>query len=801
MAIRKNKPKSVEVDFVNPAKIIEEVEMGSHLEKSFLEYAYLVILQRALPDARDGLSPSRRRILYTMNRLGLQCDKKHVKSARIVGEVMGVFHPHGSSYGTLVGMAQDFNMRVPLVDGHGNFGSVADGPAADRYTESRLSRASDFMLEEIKEKAVDMKPNYDATTEEPVVLPAQFPNLLVNGSKGIAVGMANAMPPHNPNEIIEATRWLLKHPDATLDKLMTFVPAPDFPTGGIIIGVDGIHDAYKTGRGKFYVRARHQIEPLERGKNRIVYTEMPYEVSVEKVIEAIKKGISEGKIVGIADAIDLTDKDHGIRFEVTTKAGINPNVLLETLFKLTPLQISYNINNTVITPSDSPAELGLKELLQIFIDFRIETVTRRTQNRLVKREHRLYQIDALQRVLLDIDKAIKIIRNSSNVEEARSGLMKSFKMDGEQADYVMSLQLRRLTKFDREELDAEGEKIRKEVEELKEILNNHDTLIKLIDSELKETAKVIGTPRLTEVIGVNLDEHMKETKQLVAQSSVEIKDEPCIVSLSAGGQLVRNAKPARGAVATVETTTRGRFGIVTNQGRMFRVDTLHVGEKANKAESILPASLENGERILTITPVELSKDNVGGIAMGTRSGVVKIQNPSGFPKTQDEYSVFSLADGDEILGARWVEDTSKYDFVFINSNTNMLRMNASTVRPQGALTGTGVAGFKFDPKTDEILDFSVVSHEEIEAGALVVSVADSGNAKFTPLSEYPTKGRGTGGVRTLKFLKGDNKLAYSAIAVGTPKLKTADGETLEALPVDMRRDGSGKPLGGVPVRA
>lgn len=800
MAIRKNKPKSVEVDFVNPAKIIEDVEMGSHLEKSFLEYAYLVILQRALPDARDGLIPSRRRILYTMNRLGLQCDKKHVKSARIVGEVMGVFHPHGSSYGTLVGMAQDFNMRVPLVDGHGNFGSVSDGPAADRYTESRLSRASDFMLEEIKEKAVDMKPNYDATTEEPVLLPAQFPNLLINGSGGIAVGMANKMPPHNPKEVIDATRWLLKNPEATIDKLMSFVPAPDFPTAGIIIGIDGIHEAYKTGRGKFYIRARHQIEPMQRGKNRIVFTEMPYETSVESVIESLKKGMDSGKIVGVADAIDLTDKDHGIRFEIETKAGINPNVLVETLFKLTPLQISYNINNTVITPNDSPAELGLKELLQIFIDFRIETVIRRTQSRLDKREHRLHQIDALKRVLLDIDKAIKIIRNSANPDEARTGLMKSFKLDEEQADYVMNMQLRRLTKFDRVELDNEEAKLSKEVVELKEILGNREVLIKLIDDELKETAKVIGTPRLTEVMGVNLDEHMKETKQLVAQASVEIKDEPCVVSLSTGGQLVRNAKPARGAVSTVETTTRGRFGIVTNKGRMFRVDTLHVGEKASKAEAVLPTSLERGERILTITPVELSKDNVGGIAMGTRSGVVKIQNPSGFPKTQDEYSVFTLADGDEILGARWVEDTSKYDFVFINSNTNMLRMNASTVRPQGALTGTGVAGFKFDAGTDEILDFSVVSHEEIEAGALVVSVADSGNAKFTPLSEYPTKGRGTGGVRTLKFLKGETKLVYTTISVGAPKLKTADGETLEVLPLDMRRDGSGKPLGGVPVK-
>lgn len=799
MAIKKTKKAAgPEVDFTIPAKIIEDVELGNHLEKSFLEYAYLVILQRALPDARDGLVPSKRRILYTMSRLGLHHTAKHVKSARVVGEVMGVFHPHGSSYPTLVGMAQDFNMRVPLVDGHGNFGSVEDGPAADRYTEARLARAASFMLEEIKEDSVDMKPNYDGTTEEPTVLPAQFPNLLVNGSQGIAVGMANKMPPHNPKEIIDATRWLLKHPDATLDKLMTFVPAPDFPSAGIIIGTDGIKQAYETGRGKLVIRARHHIEPLTRGKNRIVFTEMPYEVGVETVVEKIQEGIESGKIVGIADAIDLTDKDNGIMFVVETKAGINPDALVESLFKNTPLELSYNINNTVITPDDSPAELGLKELLQIFIDFRIETVVRRTKSRLKKRKHRLHQIAALMGVLLDIDKAVELIRGSANPDAARTALMKHFDLDEEQADYVMNMQLRRLTKFDRIELENEKAKLDKEVIELDEILANRSTLISLIDKELKEVSQVLDVERKSEVMGVDLDQHIKESKAAAKVVSVEIADEPCFISLSHKGSIIRSAKAPRNTKSTIATTTRGRFVAVTDKGNAFRIDALHVGEKAASSASVLPSPLPKGEKVIALAGAQFEDGKTAALAIGTKQGIVKVQDPKGYPKTQDEFSVITLAKGDEILGMRWMEKQEDYDFVFIKSSSNLLTFPASSVRAQGALTAGGVTGVKTEPDA-EIIDFSVVSHQEKEAGALVVSVSDGATAKFTPLSAYPPKGRGSLGVRTLKFLKGETKVVYSTIALN-PVLVTEDGTTLEVLPVDPRRDGSGKALGGIPVK-
>lgn len=798
MAIKKpQKAKAPEVDFSIAAKIIEDVELGSHLEKSFLEYAYLVILQRALPDARDGLIPSKRRILYTMNKMGLTQDKKHVKSAKIVGEVMGVLHPHGSSYPTLVGMAQSFNMCIPLVDGHGNFGSVSDGPAADRYTEARLSQAATFMLSEIKEDSVDMQPNYDGTTTEPKVLPAQFPNILVNGAYGIAVGMATKMPPHNPGEIIAATRWLLKHPEATLDKLMTFVPAPDFPTAGIIIGIDGIKQAYETGRGKFIIRARHHVEPLTRGKSRIVFTEMPYETSVESVIEKIKEGIDKGKIVGIHEAMDLTDKDNGIRFVVDTKAGINPAALVETLFKNTPLELAYGINNTVITPDDSPAELGLKELLQIFIDFRIETVERRTKSRLKKRTHRLHQIDALKRVLLDIDKAIKIIRGANNPEEARSGLMKTFKLDEEQSNYVMDMQLRRLTKFDRLELEKEGDKLDQEIQELNTILESRENMVALIDNELKEVAKTLNLERQSEVIGVNLDAHIKESKQLVAKASVEVADEPCYISLTAKGSIVRSAKPKADAVSSVLSTTRGRFILVTNKGRGFRVDSLHVGTTAGSANSVVPESLPKGEKVICLTPLALPDGKVGGLALGTKAGTVKVTTPT-WPKTLDDFVVMTLEEGDEIIGSRWMDDNSNAEFVFVSDDTSTLRFDASKVRPQG-LSGGGMAGIKLADGAEAIA-FAVIMGEEREKAVVVTHSGQTG--KVSMLSLFGIKGRATAGMRSQKLAinKGEEKLVFATVGV-EPSLQGADGQDIQLPAIDPKRDGPGKVFGdGIPIR-
>ena len=797
MALRKKTKQTPTTDFSGVAKVIDKVSTQDFLEKSFLKYAYMVILSRAIPDARDGLKPVQRRVLHTMNTLGLTPEKNHVKSARIVGEVMGIFHPHGSSYLTLVRMAQDFALRLPLVDGHGNFGSPGDGPAADRYTESRLSPAATYLLDEVKEDTVMMQPNYDGTTVEPSVLPAQFPNLLVNGSTGIAVGMGCNLPPHNPDEVIAAARWLLTHPNATVERLMDFVPGPDFPTGALILGNDAIKEAYTTGRGIIKIRARHTVESIGRGKNQIIFTEMPYETSIEKVIEEIKKKIDEGKLQGIADAADFTDRENGIRFVVETKTGINPEVLAMDLFKLTSLEVSYGINNTVITPAGTPETLGLKELLQIFLDHRIETVRNRTVFRAKKKRDRLHHVDALLKALLDIDKVIKIIRNADDPASAQQQLMKGFKMDELQAEYVMNLQLRRLTKFNRLELERENEELKKEIAELDLLLSDETRLRKLISDELAAVGKKISTPRRSEIVGGSLAEHAQEAKKIAASATIELADEPCVISLTQKGSIVRNAKPARGAKSTALTTTRGRFIAITNKGRGFRIDALHVGEKPVASSTVLPESLEKGEKVICLTPVALEEGKVGGLAMGTKQGIVKVLAPN-WPKTLDTFDVMGLQDGDEIIGSRWVDDNTKYDFVFITSDSSLLTFPAEKVRPQGALSAAGVAGIKYDPANAEVVDFSVVSAEEKEK-ALVVSVSDAGNAKFTPYKLYPQKGRATGGVRSLKFLKGETKVSYSTVTV-SPTLVTEDGTTLEALPVDNRRDGSGKPLGGVPAK-
>lgn len=796
MVIKKTKSPNT-TDFSKIAHIIEPVPAEQFVNKSFLSYAYMVILSRALPDARDGMKPVQRRVLYAMSKMGLKPPKKHVKSARIVGEVMGNYHPHGSSYGTLVRLSQGFSLALPLVDGHGNFGGgPGDGPASDRYTEARLAPSALYLLDEVKENVVPMVPNYTSETTEPSVLPAQFPNLLINGATGIAVGMACNLPPHNPDEIIAAASWLLKHPNASVEKMIELVPGPDFPTGGLVIGTDAIAKAYETGRGIVRIRARHHVEPLGRGKHNIVFTEMPYETSIEGVIEQLKNKLDEGKLQGIADAKDLSDRENGTKFVVETKAGINPNALAGELFTHTGLEISYGINNTVITPEGNPETLGIRELLQIFLDFRIEIVKKRTTDRLAQKQIRLHRLDALLKALVDIDKVIKIIRSSENEETARNALMKSFKLDSDQANYVLEIPLKRLTKYDRLELEKEDAEIKAEIDELKKILGDDSLIRKIVGEELARVGKQISTPRKSEIVGVSLVDHKLQQKEEVKQAVV-MEDSPCVISfLPATGKAVRADRPAKNAM-TVSTTTMGNFIAVTTKGRGFKLEALHVGERSSELSKILPAHLNADEKIIAILPLTLEEGKVGGLAMGTKKGIVKVQDAK-WPKTQDQFDVISLDSDDYILGARWMEDNTQYDFVFMTSDSSLLTFPADKVRPQGALSGSGVAGIKYDPTTTEVIDFSVVSHEEKET-ALVVSVSDLGNGKLTPFNLYPAKGRATGGVRTLKFLKGDSKVVYGAVSV-QPTLKTNDGTLIDLPAVDARRDGSGKPLGGIPVK-
>ncbi|HET8896274.1 MAG TPA: DNA topoisomerase IV subunit A, partial [Protaetiibacter sp.] len=504
---------------------IDDIDVSAEMEGSYLEYAYSVIYSRALPDARDGLKPVQRRILYQMSEMGLRPDRGHVKSSRVVGDVMGKLHPHGdaSIYDAMVRLAQAFILRVPLVDGHGNFGSLDDGPAAPRYTEARLAAAAMAMVSDLDEDVVDFVPNYDNSHQQPEVLPAAIPNLLVNGASGIAVGMATNMAPHNLIEVVQAARHLIEHPEATLDDLMEFVPGPDFPSGGTIVGLAGIRDAYATGRGSFKTRARVSVEQITARKTGLVVTELPYLVGPEKVIEKIKDGVNAKKITGISDVTDLTDRNRGLRLVIGVKTGFNPQAVLEQLYRLTPLEDSFNINNVALVDGQ-PQTLGLRDLLSVYIAHRVRVVTRRSEYRLARRRERLHLVEGLLIAILDIDEVIQLIRSSDDAAVAKARLIDVFDLSDPQATYILDLQLRRLTRFSRIELEQEKEELERGIEELRAILESDKLLMRLVSNELADVAKTHGTPRRTVLL-----ESSGVSAAAAASSPLEIADDPCWV--------------------------------------------------------------------------------------------------------------------------------------------------------------------------------------------------------------------------------------------------------------------------------
>lgn len=782
----KTKHQGTGVDFTGIAKTIVPVELEREVESSFLPYAYAVIGGRAIPSAEDGLKPVQRRILYSMFESGFTPDRLRVKSSRIVGQVMGLYHPHGDAaiYDALVRLAQDYNYVIPLVDGQGNFGThPGDGYAAARYTEARLAAESMRLLTEVREDCVVMKSNYDASRLEPALLPAQFPNLVINGAAGIAVGLATKMPTHNPDEVIAATRALLANPDISLDELMKHIPGPDLPTGAQIIGVDGIREAYATGRGVFRIRSVYDIEPLGRGRHRITFTELPYDVQIEKVIDRIKTVIADGKLLGIDDVKDLTDRLSGTRFVVETKAGINPEALVNELFQRTDLEVNFNVNNTVLVAGE-PKVLGLKELLQVFLDHRTTTVLRRTRHRLDKRKDRLHLVRGLLKALADIDKVIAIIRGSDDVEEARTGLMKQMGVDQVQADHILALQLRRLTRLDSIELQAEADRLAEEIEALRRILDDPEVLRDTIDSELAEVAKVISRPRRSQIVGVSLEEHQQAVKEARKMLSVEVADEPTTITVLASGRVLRGEKSGRLAdptVADLETTTRSNIVLVTNRGNALRLEALHVSEGKPSDPASLGLSLADGERVVAAAPSDAGDGGV--LALGTRLGVVKTVRPE-WPKTLDEFTVIGLDDGDEVVAGAWLAD-QQAELVFVSSDASLLRYGADKVRPQG-LSGGGVAGIKL-ADGQHVVAFAAVPAGEVGSANVVTWAGD--NAKVTPLSAYPAKGRATGGVRSMRFLKGTSALAGAFVGVGP--VAYAGGRRVALPAVDGRRDGSG----------
>lgn len=863
---------------------IVETPLNEEMSKSFLEYAYSVIYARALPDARDGLKPVQRRIIYQMGQMSLNPDRPYMKSARVVGEVMGKLHPHGDSaiYEAMVRLAQPFAMRLPLVDGHGNFGSLDDGPAASRYTEARMAPAALGMNADIAENTVDFTPNYDNKLQEPTVLPAAIPNLLVNGGSGIAVGMATNMATHNLGEVVAAARHLMRHPDATLEELMRYVPGPDWPGGGVIVGRKGIREAYETGRGALTTRSVTHIENVTARKKAIVVTELPFMVGPERVLERISEGVKNRKLDGISGAIDLTDRHNGTRLVIEIKTGFDPNAVLAQLFKHTPLQDNFTINNVALV-NGRPHTMGLKEMLQVWVDHRRVVIRRRSEFRRKKALERLHLVEGLLLAMVDIDEVIQVIRSSDDAEAAKTKLIAVFDLDEIQAQYILDLRLRRLTKMSRIELEAERDDLKRRIEELERILASDEALDGVVIDEMDDAVAKYGTPRRTVLLDEDEEGNLtpvvahgddgvsanamaaaraaatvssaaadvtaaakaakKAGDENATASALQIDDEPCAVMLSATGLIARTSEDAverwenRSAsdgrakddqiVSMFRTSTRSSYGLVTSAGRLVLAHVVELPKVSAdgplsvtggvKAEELLGMT-ENtdpirGERV--IAAIDMPSTDDGGqlvpLALGTRNGVVKRWNRES-PTTMDSWSVIDLKDDDEVLAAAEARDEDR--LVFVSTDSSLLTFEAKNVRPQGRTAG-GMAGIRL-AEGCSVAAFAVVpdgkvtwNYEEGEnglfsaSGAVVLTVAgdsealpgtENGAAKVTPLEMYPTKGRGTGGVRSQRFLKGQDTLILAFVGAYPLHASTQSGAPVELPKPDMRRDGSGTDL-------
>lgn len=810
---------------------IVNIDVSEEMRKSFLEYSYSVIYARALPDARDGLKPVQRRILFQMDQMGLRPDKGHVKSSRVIGDVMGRLHPHGDAaiYDAMVRLAQNFTLRLPMVDGHGNFGSLDDGPAAPRYTEVRMTPAALAMTASLNEDVVEMVPNYDNTLLQPEVLPAAIPNLLVNGSSGIAVGMATNMAPHNLGEVIAGARHLLMHPDATLEEIMRFIPGPDLPEGGKIVGLEGIKSAYESGRGIFKTRATAHIENVSARKKGIIFTELPYLTGPEKIIEKIKDGVQSKKLQGISGVQNLTDRHHGMRLVVEVKNAFNPEAVLASLYKHTPLEESFGINNVALVDGQ-PRTLGLLPLLQVYIDHRLSVTRRRCEFRLQKALDRLHLVEGLLIAILDIDEVIQLIRESDDASIACSRLMNIFDLSSVQAEYILELRLRRLTKFSQLELTAERDELMKKIADLKLLLNDSTELKKLVSQEMQDVANEFATPRRTILLSSDgAANSVAATKKL----QLKVEDEPCHVLFSTSGLVARivgeknisydGPRAAHDAIkGIVKTSNLSTIGVLTNKGVVHHLKVVDVPEipatenapslaAGNSLKDIL--MLEKSTQIINIIPLpnpdnsdpdseaESQPQFLAPLTVATKNGKIKRILPD-YP-ARAPFEIIKLAADDEIIGATIADDTDS--LVLITSDAQLLRFNASSVRPQGR-SGQGIAGIRLNDGA-EVIAFNAVPENDL-AAQLVVTIAGSadsipgtqaGTIKVTPLDRFPAKGRATGGVRAQRFLRGEDELTLAWVGQGPARAISASGTPIDLPEIDERRDASGSLAAGIIV--
>ena len=747
---------------------IININIEDEMKKSYLDYAMSVIVSRALPDVRDGLKPVHRRILYAMNELGNTPDKPYRKSARVVGDVLGKYHPHGDSsvYDAMVRLAQDFNTRYPLVDGHGNFGSIdGDSPAAMRYTEVRMTKIAMEMLRDINKDTIDYRPNFDETLKEPVVLPSRFPNLLVNGSSGIAVGMATNIPPHNLREVIDGLVMLIDEPDTTVDELMKVIKGPDFPTGAMIMGTDGIKAAFRTGRGKIQLRAVANIEETTRGRQRIVVTEIPYQVNKANLIEKIAELVRDKKIEGISDLRDESDRE-GMRIVIELKRDANPNVVLNNLYKQTQLQTTFGVIMLALV-DDEPKILNLKQMLTHYIDYQKEVVTRRTQYDLNKAEERAHIVEGLKIALDHIDEVINIIRSSKEEATAKKRLMESFGLSEKQAQAILDMRLRRLTGLEREKLEEEYEALIKEINRLKEILASERILLNTIKEELLEIKEKYGDDRRTRI--------MPAVDEIDIEDMIEKED--VIITLTHNGYIKRMPE------STYRTQRRGGKGIIglttrendfvenllitsthdtilffTNKGKAYLLKAYEIpeGKRQAKGTNIVNLlNLERDENITAVIPID-EYNPESNLIFVTKKGKIKKTKMHLFKNIRRSGIIaINLQEDDELIQVRETDGTR--ELILVTSRGIAIRFSEEDVREMGR-NATGVKAITL-ADNDE-----VVAMDLVEEGKKLLVVSEYGYGKRTELEEYRCQTRGGKGLKTYN-IKDKTGLLVSAKVV------------------------------------
>ncbi|MGZ4167721.1 MAG: DNA gyrase subunit A [Solirubrobacteraceae bacterium] len=751
---------------------IEPRGLEEEMRSAYLDYAMSVIVGRALPDVRDGLKPVHRRVLHVMNELGLQPNRKHVKCAQIVGEVMGKFHPHGDSaiYDTLVRLAQDFSMRYPLVDGHGNFGNI-DGysAAAMRYTEARLDRLATEMLRDIDEETVDFIPTYDGTRQEPVVLPARFPNLLVNGGSGIAVGMATNIPPHNLREVISATIAYIDDPQIDVEGLMKYIKGPDFPTAGTILGREGIRDAYATGRGRVRVQAKAHIEPIGQGKEAIIVTELPFQVRKGGdggLMLKIRDLVLDKKIPEISDLRDESDR-HGMRIVIELKRDAIPKVVLNKLHKHTPMQTTFGVNMVALV-DNVPKTLSLREIIGHYVDHQREVVVRRTKYQLRRAEERAHVLDGLLIALANLDEVIALIRGSRDSEEARIGLVERFELTIIQAQAILQLTLSRLTALEADKIKQEHADLMERIKELREILGDEQRVNGLIKEELTEIADAYGDERRTEITHADGEIDIEDL----------IADQQMVISITHSGYikslpLSTYRQQRRGGVGITGmemkdddyiehlfvTSTHDYLLFFTNRGKVYRLKVYELPEASRTARgralvNLLP--LREGERVQSVLS---TRDFSEGkyVVFATREGQIKKTEFTAYntPIKADGIIAINIRDDDELIAVR--RTSGHDDIIMVSRSGQAARFSEDQVRPMGRDT-SGVRGMNVSQKGNAVLAMDVARDDQ----ELLV-VTENGYGKRTPIPDYPVKGRGTMGVKTITLTENKGQLAGALV--------------------------------------